>query len=135
MEGASPVAFKLHGVTARLLVLQDLRVVDGHNETLGYQYRFSGGEEKGSWMLRWEYFRERPRPDYAYPSSHVHVNGQLASGGAVTLPKLHIPTRRVPLEMILWHLIVEWGVKPKQGDWQHLLEASIEDFERRRRAP
>jgi hypothetical protein len=48
--------------------------------------------------------------------------------------RLHIPTRRVPLELVLWHLIAEWGVKPKQDDWQQQLEASIDCFDRRRRA-
>jgi hypothetical protein len=48
------------------------------------------------------------------------------------LPKLHIPTRRVPLELVLWHAIAECGVQPRGDDWQALLEDSIDEFERRR---
>jgi hypothetical protein len=62
------------------------------------------------------------------------VNGAFASTDAV-LPKLHVPTRPVPLELVLWHLIVEWGVKPKRDDWQHILEDSMGSFETSRRVP
>lgn len=48
---------------------------------------------------------------------------------------LHIPTARVALELVLWHLITEWGVTPKTDDWRELLTESLEGFEQRRRAP
>jgi len=51
------------------------------------------------------------------------------------LPKLHVPTGRVPLELVLWDLIAEWDVKPKRDDWRELLQDSIDGFERRRRVP
>lgn len=38
-------------------------------------------------------------------------------------------------ELVLWHTIAEWGVEPMRDDWQTLLEDSIDEFERRRRAP
>ena len=114
---------------------QTTEVVNEHCQTVDYAYRLASADEKAARLLRWEYFRQPPQANYPYPLAHLHVNGQLASGGAVMLPKLHIPTRRVPLEMVLWHLIAEWGVKPKQDDWRQLLEDSIEDFERRRGAP
>ncbi len=91
------------------------------------------GQAKGDWLLRWEYFRQPPQPDYPYPLAHLHVNGALASVGRA-LPKLHVPTGRVPLELALWHLIAEWDVKPKRDDWRELLQESIDGFERRRRA-
>jgi hypothetical protein len=131
----APVPVALHGTTARLRVVQELLVADGRCETRAYQYHFLLGEEKGSWLIRWEYFRQHPRLDYPYPLAHVHMNGQFTPGAAVALPKLHVPTRRIPLELVLWHLVAEWGVKPKQDDWRGLLEESIDGFERRRRAP
>jgi hypothetical protein len=134
LDGTSPIGFALRGTTSRLLVVQSLRVRDDHCETLTYQYRFSLDEQKRSWLIRWEYFRQRPRPDYPYPLAHVHVNGTIASADAM-LPKLHVPTRRIPLELVLWHLIAEWGVTPKHEDWQRVLEGSVEGFEGRRRAP
>jgi hypothetical protein len=41
----------------------------------------------------------------------------------------------VPLELVIWHVIAEWGVVPKTDDWRELLGESLEGFERRRRAP
>jgi len=37
--------------------------------------------------------------------------------------------------MVLWHVIAEWGMSPKSDDWQEILQESIGQFERRRRAP
>ena len=109
-------------------------MIDGECHTSFYAYRLATGEAKGDWLLRWEYSRRQPQPDYPYPLAHLHVNGDLASGERA-LPKLHVPTARVPLESVLWHLIAEWGVKPKHADWQQVLEGSIEEFEAKRSAP
>lgn len=68
------------------------------------------------WLLRWEYSRERPRADYAYPLAHIHA-------------------ARVPLELVLWHLIAEWGVTPKTDGWYDVLGESLAGFEQRRTAP
>jgi hypothetical protein len=135
LDGTRPASFALHGTTMRLLVAQTLRIVDDHCETLSYQYRFSLAEEKESWLIRWEYSRHTPRQDYPYPLAHVHINGGFVPDSGATLSELHIPTRRVPLELALWHLIAEWGVTPKHDDWQQVLAESIEGFESRRRAP
>jgi hypothetical protein len=136
LRGTAPVSFALHGTGVRLLVVQSLRVVEDHCETLSYQYRLSAGEEKDSWLIRWEYLRQKPVPEYQYPLAHVHVNGDLRSDALdAQLTKLHIPTRRVPIELVIWHAIVEWGAAPKRDDWRDLLEESLEEFERRRRAP
>jgi hypothetical protein len=94
-----------------------------------------------SWVLRWEYFRERPRPDYEYPLAHLHANAEFVESARVEarLDKppahLHIPTARVPLELVLWHLIAEWSVTPKTDAWRGVLAESVEGFEERRTAP
>jgi hypothetical protein len=119
---------ELHGTAMRLFVRQVIVVKDGRCRTESYGYRLQTGESPASWLIRWEYLRQQPKPDYPYPLAHVHVNGQLRSE-ATTLPKLHIPTRRIPLVLVLWHVIAEWGVKPKQDNWRQLLEASIAGFE------
>jgi hypothetical protein len=80
-----------------------------------------------SWLVRWEFFRQRPRPDYDYPLAHVHVNATLANGQNVD--DFHFPTRRVPL--VLWHLIVEWDITPLSEDWRAILSESIGGFEER----
>lgn len=126
-------SFALHGTMRRLLVLQRLHVVGKHCETLSYQYRLSRGKDKATWLIRWEYLRRRPTPDYAYPLAHLHVNGEFA-GRTLSLRKLHVPTARIPLELVLWHLIAEWGVEPKRKSWQQILQESIEGFETRRQA-
>lgn len=133
LRGITPTSFALHGSNVQLLLVQALEVDGEQCRTLTYQYRLSLGEEKRSWLIRWEYFRHRPTTAYPYPLAHVHVNAELLPGGAMAaLPKLHIPTRRVPLELVVWHAIAEWSVQPKGDDWQALLEDSIDEFERPR---
>jgi hypothetical protein len=124
----------LNGSPLFLLVKHEIVVAGGECHTISYGYRLAASQAKGDWLLRWEYFRQPPQPDYRYPLAHLHVNGDLASAGR-ELPKLHLPAGRVPLELVLWHLVAEWGVKPKRDDWRDLLQESIDGFERRRRAP
>jgi hypothetical protein len=133
--GRDSAPLELYGTTVRLFVRQVIVVKDGHCSTESYGYRLQTGESTSSWLIRWEYLRQQPKPDYPYPLAHVHVNGQRVSGARAALPKLHIPTSRLPLELVLWHVIVEWGVKPKRADWQQILEGSIRDFEARRSTP
>jgi hypothetical protein len=128
----------LHGVGERLFVQQAIEVVGDHCQTVSYAYRFQSADDV--WLLRWEYSRERPRADYAYPLAHLHVNAEfveLASAVArldKTPSHLHIPTARVPLELVLWHLIAEWGVTPKTDGWFEVLDESVAGFEQRRTA-
>jgi hypothetical protein len=125
----------LDGSSARLLVRQVVVVVDGRCQTESYTYRLQSGEAMDSWLIRWEYQRQPPRPDYVYPAAHVHVHVHGAFPDAEPIGRLHIPTRRVPFELILWHLIAESGVESKSRDWQTLLTESIEGFDERRTAP
>jgi hypothetical protein len=135
LRGTTPISFALHGSNLRLLVAETFEVSGEHCEALRYQYRLSLGEDKQSWLIRWEHFRDPPTPAYPYPLAHVHVNAALAADGTGNaLAKMHIPTRRVPLELVVWHAIVEWGVEPKTDHWQALLLESIDEFARQRRA-
>jgi hypothetical protein len=118
---------ELHGSTVCLFVRYVIVVKDGDCNIESYAYRLQTGKSAASWLIRWEYQRESPRSDYPYARAHVHVRGAFPDGKPAD--RLHIPTRRVPLEMVLWHLIAEWGVKPKRDDWQQLLEASIDGFD------
>jgi hypothetical protein len=135
------VPLALHGVGERLFIQQAIEVVGNHCQTVSYAYRFQVEDDRESWLLRWEYYRERPRADYEYPLAHLHVNAEFVDPGpaAARLEKtpshLHIPTARVPLELVLWHLIAEWGVTPKTDDWREILGESLEGFEQRRSAP
>jgi hypothetical protein len=126
-------SLELHGTTVRLFVRYVIVVKDGRCRTESYAYRLQTDESAASWLIRWEYQRESPRSDYPYARAHVHVRGTFPDGKEAD--RLHIPTRRVPLELVLWHLIAEWGVKPKQQNWRQQLEASIDDIDGRRRTP
>lgn len=78
-------------------------------------------------LIRWEYRRDPPRADYLYPRAHVHVTGTFADGKP-TSPK-HIATSRVSLELVLWNLISDWGVKPRTDDWETILAESVAGFD------
>jgi hypothetical protein len=82
--------------------------------------------------MRWEHYRQRPASN-PYPLSHLHLNGELSHPApSKALPKLHIPTGRLPFELVLWHLITEWGVDPISDGWQETLQSSLDGFAERR---
>lgn len=113
-----------------------VRVVDDpdggkHCQTVSYRYRLQADDSPGSTLIRWEYDREPPRPDYGYPPAHVHFHGHLEGKD---VRSLHVPAGRVPLEYVAWHLIAEWGTTPLTDEWKATLEASIEGFRERRTA-
>jgi hypothetical protein len=125
---------ELTGTSAMLLVQQKIEVEgDGHCATLTYSYRYQLAADPDSWVCRWEYYRKPPRDDYPYPLSHFHVNAALAD--REPLARRHFPTERVPLELVLHHLIAECGVMPIESDWQETLETSRSGFHERRTAP
>lgn len=82
--------------------------------------------------MRWEYDRIPPRQNYPYPLAHVHVHAHLTDG--TDLKDLHLPTERVPIEMVIWHLLSEsvWGIDPRSDEWSDILEKSLAGFAERR---
>lgn len=123
---------ELHGTQVQLFVRQVIVPKDGDYSTEAYSYRLQANESPDSWLIRWEYEGNPPASDYPYVRAHVHVRGAFPDGKQAG--GLHIPTRRLPIELVLWHLIAEWGVTPKRDDWQRQLEASIDRFDGRRPA-
>jgi hypothetical protein len=132
LVGGSPLPLELSGTFSRLFARQLFEVVDGHCQVEHYSYRLQSTDARKSWLIRWEYYREPPRSDYPYPLAHVHFNGVLADG--TEAGRLHVPTRRVPLELVVWHLVAEWGVEPRAEDWRSVLAESITGFDERRSA-
>jgi hypothetical protein len=57
-----PGAFALHGSPLRLFVSQTLEVEGDKTHTAYYAYRLSTADDKASWLVRWEYFRQPPDP-------------------------------------------------------------------------
>jgi hypothetical protein len=132
LVGQESAPLELDGSSARLFVRQTIEVVDGHCQTESYSYRLQADESLGSWLVRWEYHRAPPRRDYPYPLAHLHVNATFEGGEPAS--RLHIPTRRVPLELVIWHLVAEGWVRPRIEGWRALLEEAIQGFDARRRA-
>jgi len=133
------VPLELRATSLRLFVTQAIRVVDGHCRTVSYSYRLQTGEETDTWLLRWEYFRQPPKPEYMYVLGHVHFNGDFVGCAAdphfeKSPDHLHIPTGRVALELVIWHLVSEWAVQPVTDGWQAILSDSLEGFHERRTA-
>jgi hypothetical protein len=127
--GGATEPLELNRSPLLLLSQQKIDVEAGRCLTVTYQYRVQRAADPKPWLVRWEFFRQRPRPDYEYPLAHIHVNAALVDGQEVH--GLHFPTRRVPLELVLWHLIAEWGVAPLSDDWREILSESIDGFEER----
>jgi len=120
-------ALELDGTKLRLFVQQIVVVGDKGPRTESYSYRLLDDESLGSALVRWEYEREPTDPDYSYPRAHVHVNGHFADG--TPIDRRHIATRRVSLELVVANLISDWGVKPRSGDWEAILEESAKEFD------
>jgi hypothetical protein len=133
-DDKTKIPLELFGTDRRLYVQQVIRVlaIEGEKHCQTDSYRYSLQEADGTILVRWEYDRDRPRADYPYPLAHVHVHGALSDG--TELKQLHISTARVPIELVLWHLISEgaWGVKPRTDDWQPILQESIDGWKARR---
>jgi hypothetical protein len=111
---------ELDGVSLCLFVKHVVAIEDGRCRTDSYSYRLQSDGWPKSWLIRWEYVRDPPRGDYAYPPAHVHVNATFADGTPVG--HLHVPTGRVSLELVLRHLITDWNVKPRTEDWGDILD-------------
>lgn len=124
-----------------LSIRMDIRVVPNGvtTEATSIAYRCPSSNSSDDWIFRYEYERARAEAgDYRYPVAHLHVNATpLCYRGVKAFPDLHLPTRRLSLEAILRHLIVEHDV-PVLGDRDAaltFLDEQQADFERRRTDP
>jgi hypothetical protein len=118
---------ELDGVPLCLFVKHVVAIEDGRCRTDSYSYRLQPVGSRKSWLIRWEYMRDPPRGDYAYPPAHVHVNATFADG--TPAGRLHVPTAPVSLELVLRHLITDWNVNPRAEDWEDILGQSAAGFD------
>jgi hypothetical protein len=96
--------------------------------TLEYGYVYQESEDPDSWIFRYEYQRE-PATGYRYPKAHLHLNADPPGyPGTKPFPKLHIPTGRVTVEMIVRHLLDEHGLPCISPHWQDVLQQTEADF-------
>ena len=74
-----------------------------------------------------------------YPRCHLHVHATPQHyPSEKAFPRLHLPTRRITLEQIVWHLIHEHGVHPRRDDWHDILwrhETRFRDAQRHKDWP
>ena len=84
-----------------------------------YAYQASEGLEDPSPVFSYQYDRTASSP---YPRCHLHVHATPEDyTGNKPFPRLHLPTRRISLEQVVWHLIQEHGVQPRREDWHEVL--------------
>ena len=127
------IPLELNNASARLFFQQSVKVVNSHCEVLNYSYRYQTNDERQSWLIRWEYVRNLGVSHH--PHAHVHVNAKSIKGRAPKeFDRLHMPAGRVPIELIMWHLISDWNVTPLRNKWESILEESIKGFYKRRRS-
>ncbi len=84
-----------------------------------YTYQAGEGLDDPRPLFTYQYDRNAPFP---YPRCHLHVFA--APNDYVQerpFSRLHLPTRRITLEQIVWHLIQEHNVEPRRDDWRQVL--------------
>lgn len=128
VRGARPVPCALHGTALRLYIEHEVEATGEEVHTASYRYVLQSDDPHDTWLVRWEYLRERPR-GYPYALGHVHVRADFADQAGIDLadkplPRLHLPTARVAFELVLRHVIGEWGVQPKTDRWAEILDVS-----------
>ena len=84
-----------------------------------YTYQASGDLDDPKPVFVYDYNRDVP---YPYPRCHLHVHAVPKHyTGDQLFPRLHLPTRRITLEQVVWHLIREHAVEPRHRDWHEVL--------------
>ena len=116
-----------------LWVWQRVWIEDGECHVLRYRYTIQSEEaNRRSALIRWQFHRAKPNKDFGFVHSHVHAHGTTSDG--IDLTPIHIPTDRISLELVIWHLLTDWKsrgvcpVKPGGEDWQRVLIDSEENF-------
>jgi len=139
VQDARPVPLALHGSTLRLYVEHEVEASEDKAHTASYRYVLQAENAHDSWLVRWEYLRDQPA-GYPYALGHIHVHADFSDAprsnpATKALSRLHLPTARVALELVLRHVISEWGVEPKTEAWPGILDDSLASFEERWTAP
>ena len=90
-------------------------------ETTDATFAYQAGSDLDDPRPVFEYHYERDSQS-GYPRCHLHVFAAPAHYPLERpFPRLHLPTRRITLEQIVWHLIREHGVQPRRDDWHEVL--------------
>jgi len=118
----------------RVRVLDDPGTERNINKTttLSYSYEYSAtSPDDPDWVLRYEYETEPQDPKARYPAGHLHVNAEPRDYTQIekvkNFPLLHLPTSRLSIEKIIWHLANEHtprARKAEKQEWFELLNES-----------
>lgn len=123
---AAPVATDLF-----LYVGQTLRAARQSDKTwllrtVSYRYRVQGTPDiSDDDCLRWEYVAREIR-DTGHCRHHLHLQGEYTLGPrrTIALERVHLPTGWVTVEEIIRFLVTELEVRPKDRNWDDLLQQS-----------
>jgi hypothetical protein len=125
-------ALALNGCGLWLWINQRVQIEGEKTHTMSYSYRLCTEDDRRAWIVRWQYVRERETVD-PLVWSNLHIRATLLRHKPPKLLKdMHLATGRVPLELVLWHLITDWGVHPVEDDWRKRLGDSMDEFFKRR---
>ena len=91
-----------------------------HIETSRATFTYTDDREGRREIFSYNYVRDN---DDKYPKSHVHIEGS----------RLHVPTRRITLEQVIWYLIHEHEVKVRphvevDKKWHRILWRNESEF-------
>ena len=107
-------------------------------ETAAATFTYQAGADLDDPSPVFEYHYERISRS-GYPRCHLHVHATPDGyTGSKPFPRLHLPTRRITLEQVVWHLIQEHGVQPRRPDWHEVLwrhEEWLRDIQKNRDWP
>ncbi len=92
-----------------------------HLVTLAATFTYQAGDSLDDPRPVFEYHYDRDSQS-GYPRCHLHVHAEPPHYTVErSFSRLHLPTRRLTLEQIVWHLIQEHGVQPRRDDWHQVL--------------
>lgn len=108
-------------------------------QTAAYFYEFEDPDGREVLAFHWH-----PETVPEVPQPHLHINRGVVPAGMITggtllagrnplrpdIAAAHIPTSRIALEQVVEMAILQFGVPPLRNDWQHLLQTSLNKFER-----
>lgn len=102
-------------------------LLETSRSTFTYQAGSSVGDQEE--IFSYHYDRDSRHP---IPRAHLHVGAAPEHGENVSsLSRAHMPVRRITLEQIVWLLIHDFGVIPRdarKNDWENILWSNERRF-------
>lgn len=121
-----------HTLSLELYHRYVIRAADGDSDrwtasTVEYVYEL--GDHSGDLIAAWHWHPTTKGSDDEAHWPHIHAYG---TRGTLALHKLHLPTGRVSLEVVVRFLIMDLDVIPRRNDWSAILDRHEERFRQMR---